>query len=627
MSKQGKNIGRCENFYRKVSDNAYTVNYIPKELIRVRDGPPGTFLGGFGQVPKGCYVGMPQGEDGNIIVIGGNGSGKSSGIAKPTLCTWSGAICATDVKGELSKHYVDLSDKLYHHGIITRPPIIFDPTQIDGPSYDPFWLLSKDSPENLYNNIRDIALAIIPTIPDDKEPFWVQSEQDVLTAALFQYFKYGLSFSEALLAIVGQSVFTLCEELAQSEYRQVRNLVIGMTPSEDSKMIASIDRGLRNKLTLFANDPYISHVFRGMSEKAECVTWDDLNDCNIFLRIPADKIEQWGSAINLMYTQLFRYLERRPEKHSEEGVNNVQTLLLMDEFARFGKLEMIASAMATLRSKNVNICLMVQSMAQLDKIYGVYDRRIIMDNCQYQVILQANDADTQKYLSERIGTYINKRRSASENMDKHWSTTGYSMQISETRDYVVQPHELSTLKDVILLTPYGYCRVEKLQPDSSFADYMLYSILERQREAYKSVKSPSLDDPWDDPSVFSCNNLKKNESAIMMTIEERTQNAVERIAESKDQHQFAQRRQSRRRNDIIGKLVTQYLPDLTRSEPGTQDEDEELLLSLEAFLMELSSDQEVMATIKERTLHWQQPGVILGPEDLKCVSGPDNPND
>jgi type IV secretory pathway TraG/TraD family ATPase VirD4 len=42
-----------------------------------------------------------------------------------------------------------------------------------------------------------------------------------------------------------------------------------------------------------------------------------------------------------MYAQLFQYLERRPESHSAAGNQNFQTLLLMDEFARLGKLETI----------------------------------------------------------------------------------------------------------------------------------------------------------------------------------------------------------------------------------------------------------------------------------------------
>ena len=137
----------------------------------------------------------------------------------------------------------------------------------------------------------------------------------------------------------------------------------------------------------------------------------------------------------------------------------------MDEFARFGKLEMITAALATLRSKNVNICLMIQSIAQLDRIYGEYDRRIIFDNCQFQAILRANDADTQKYLCELIGTRTSIQRSVSEHEDEFGDTTGYSRQISEIRDWVIQPHELATLDDVLLLTPYGSCQAKKYRPD------------------------------------------------------------------------------------------------------------------------------------------------------------------
>ena len=84
------------------------------------------------------------------MVVGGNGSGKSAGIAKPTLKTWQGPICATDVKGELSLCYEELSDQ----GLVTRPYLVFDPTQPEGPGYDPLWLLSHDgqSPQQRQGN-------------------------------------------------------------------------------------------------------------------------------------------------------------------------------------------------------------------------------------------------------------------------------------------------------------------------------------------------------------------------------------------------------------------------------------------------------------------------------------------
>lgn len=568
---------------------------IPKEILLKEGDSPGAFFGGRGQYKKGHYIGMPQGAEGNIVVVGGNGSGKSAGIAKPTLGMWQGGICATDIKGELSDFYADLSEKLFRQGIVTRPYIIFDPTQIDGPSYDPFWWLLRDNSNNLFNNIQEIALAIIPTKPEEKEPFWTETERAVLAAALLYYFQLGLSFSEAIAKILEQPLPYLCEKLSYSDDVRVR-ILLGQMAEMKEETIASVDRGLHNKLMVFAADPYISHAFRGQREGANCFNWDDLNESNIFLRIPEDKIEQWSGAINLMYTQLIRYLERRPEKYTAAGANNVQTLLLMDEFARFGKLEMITSAMSTLRSKNVNICLMIQSVAQLDSIYGEYGRRIIFDNCQYQAILRANDAGTQKYLSELIGTCIRRQHSISVQQDKSMKTIGYTTQISEVRDCVVHPHELSTLDDILLLTPHGFCRVEKLQPHSDLG-------IKKRTSFTKNEKRVSIDDPI----TFVTNNPKRNEGAKMLSIEERIQEANKRITESMYLQQLAQKQaqdekleEIQRRNCIIGELVGKYFPEVREIEPGTPDENEDRFQLVEAFLAALANDQELVEQIKKK---------------------------
>lgn len=541
---------------------------ILSEMICSIRGSPGVTLG----LPKSGgdnYIGIPQGAEGNIIVIGGNGSGKSSGIAKPTLRTWQSAICATDVKGELSDHYAEL----YCRKLATRPYIVFDPTQIGGPSYDPLWLLSHDGKDNLLNNVKEIAMTIAPVSAEDKQPFWAETEQGVLTAALLYYFKLGLSFSEIMCKILSSTMGELCTTLIQSGDVCLR-MLLGEVAAMKPETLANIDRGLRNKIMLFATDPYISHVFRGQREGATCFNWSDLDHYNIFLRIPADKIEQWSGAINLIYTQLIRHLERRPEKYSAEGKENVQTLLLMDEFARFGKLETITSAMATLRSKNVNICLVIQSLAQLDKIYGEYDRRIILDNCQYQAILRANDAETQKNLAELIGTHICRQRSVSEHEDDFGDTTGYSKQLSEIRELVVQPHELSTLDDVLLLTPYGFCRGKKFRP----YDYEMDSLSSRssviQATAIPATSSKVKDsqvitDIIVRPATIISGNSKMNEGVEIMSIEERTANANRRLTAAEQQKrlahrnvQEAQRRKDSRRNYIIGELVTKYFPDI-----------------------------------------------------------------
>lgn len=483
---------------------------VPKQILLDRVHDPGCVFGVKTKYGLDKYVGMKQGAEGNILVIGGNGSGKSASIAKPTLRMWQGAMCVTDIKGELSACYAEL----FEQGLVTRPYIVFDPMQPDGIGYDPFYWLLKDDENNLISNIWQIALAIIPTTHNDNQPFWVETEQGILAAALLYYFQLDeeIGFSQAITSIMASTVSKLTKEILDSDNEKAK-MFLGQLADEKPEVLANFDRGLRNKLMLFATDPYISNAFRGRCEGATCFSWDDMDEYNIFLRIPANRIEQWSGAINLMYTQLIRHLERRPQKDTPEGANNIQTLLLMDEFARFGKLNMIAEAMSTLRSQNVNFCLMIQSIAQLDKIYGEYDRRIIFDNCQYQVILRANDAETQKYLSELIGTVKTVQRSVSENLDDFMDNTGYSRQISETREAMVFPHELSTLGDVLLLTPYGFCRVEKIQfQNNIFEKEPLKPQKIIQATAVIAIPS-SLENESEDIKIIHCKAVTLEEAS------------------------------------------------------------------------------------------------------------------
>lgn len=613
---------------------------IPQELILGSVNGQGVVFG----VKHGSYkdfiIGMPQGEEGNIAVIGGNGSGKSASIAEPTLRTWRKAMCATDIKGELSKFYA----KLYRQGLVTRPFIIFDPLQVDGIGYDPFYWVEEDKDENRIKNIWEITLAIMPNMHTGTDPFWRDSEQAILAAALLYYFELGLSFSQAIIMIMSSSVTSLYKKLGAEENAKIK-AILGEGVDMKPETLASIDRGFRNKLMLFAIDPYIVHALRGKRERASCFTWDDLDHYNIFLHIPEDRIEQWSGAVNLMYTQLIRHLERRPDKYSSGGTDNIQTLLLMDEFARFGKLEMITNAMSTLRSKSVNICLILQSMAQLDKIYGEYDRRIILDNCQFQVILRANDAETQNYLSNLIGTRQSTQQSFSESFDEFGNNVGCGRQISEAREPIIYPHELATLKDVLLLTPYGFCRVEKYRTYSNAQEKMSLAASNIIQATYVSlpesetfIRAISAESDFDKEnrvivtkvkalplgeeianenfkhhididtsSMMQCNVEDKGGTTKMMSIEEKTAKTKEIVVKLEQQKRLEQKKareekskKDQRRNYVIGELVTKYFPEALNFNPGTKDENAVIFEPLEAFLSELAADQELMKTLRER---------------------------
>lgn len=587
----------------------------PRKMCLSLARNPGFFFGGMNQFEPGGYVALPQGAEGHILMVGGSGSGKS-GTFKVTLATNGGAICAADIKGELSECYGRLSKELLRRGIILRPYITFDPTQEDSPAYDPFWWPLHDHESNLVSNIDEIAFAIIPSQPDEKEPFWSDTERALLSAALLYYFKLGLSFSETMCRILELDISSLCEELAKSNNSCIKMRLgqIADADHADSKILVGVDRGLRNKIMLFATDPHISHAFRGEREGAVCFNWDDLSQYNIFLRIPAYRVETWGRAINLMYTQLIRCLERRPEKYSAEGAQNTQTLLLMDEFARFGKLEMITAAMSTLRSKNVNICLMVQSLAQLDKVYGKDERRILVDNAQYLAILQANDVETQKWFAERIGTQVRYRSSVGKQLDSSLDLskegTECSMQLGETQEWDVFPHELSTSEDVLLLSPYGFCRLEKFRPSKETWQQLLSARCQPHAVSQEAIHTSADDSIKLDTFGWSA---KTNKDTKMLTIDERTANANKRIVEAlyqllltAEDEQTAEIESGGCISSAIGDLLLQQFPELLDLEPGFSKGAPDWSMPLEKILRELANDQKTLESIKCRA-NWPSP--------------------
>ncbi len=565
------------------------------------------------------YVGFSQGTEGNILIAGGNGSGKSASIMKPTLATWSGALCATDVKGELSDYYA----KLHMSAITKRPYKIFNPFKYSL-AYDPFFWLRQDKDENIISNIWEIVLAITPDIPNDNQPFWNKTEQGILAAAIHYYFKLGLNFSDTMIAIASASVTELTETILHSN-DDIAKMYLGEIRNMKPETLVNFDRGLRNKLMLFATDPYINNAFRVNKEESDYFTWQDLDEYNIFLQIPEEKIEQWSGAINLMYTQLIRYLVRRPDQYGPEGTDNIQTLLLMDEFARFGKLPLITDAISTLRSRNVNICIVIQSLAQLDKIYGQNDRKIILDNCQFQAILRANDAETQQYFSSLIGTKRGILKSVGESWDVDFDNLHYSKQASETLESRIPPHEFSSLNDVLLLTPLGFYRINKIPPDHSWFNPLPVGNL-------PAIKATVIEDPDETQFenvikpcfVYSVTDMQVNEQNKIRkipSIEERI-NAVKKQIEQLERERRIEDRKNRETQEkirkkqyyLIGELVSKYFPEVLCLNAEQSIEDALSLKPLESFLSVLSTDQELVYQLKQRANDRAQ-------NKSECVSG------
>ena len=395
------------------------------------------------------YVGKPETLDGHVLVVGGVGSGKSSCIAIPTLRTFKGSIFAIDIKGELEKEtsiHRNINRRIRLDTLPLRSKT-FSPANYSGYGYDPYHCLH--SSQNPAQEARAIAQAIIPLPPDIKDPFWIESAQNIFTAAILHYSGQGLSFLETIQQIQSLTPKELIMELCEGEAIYFVASMLNM----DERVLSSIVAEISKNVVHFVTD---KNLITALSKKHN-ITPDDLEyGIDIYIKIPEHLLKQWKNLLTLIVNQFLSHFEQRSETNAQP------ILFLLDEFPRLGKVNAIIDGLATLRSKKITICLIIQSLAQLDLIYGMNERKVISDTCAYKAILSATDAETQEYFSRLVGTYDKEvkqrgtQSSAFLNFPQGKSTNTYEM---EKR--IIKPEEFATLKDIVLLTPFGNLRVIK----------------------------------------------------------------------------------------------------------------------------------------------------------------------
>jgi len=396
------------------------------------------------------YVIKPEETDGHVLVVGGTGTGKSSCIAIPTLQNWRGTIFAVDIKGELYKNTKDNRRNIK----------LFDPENKNNRYvYDPYVFLNQST--NPAQEARAIAQAVIPLPHDVREPFWIESAQIILTGAILHYHHAKCSFIETLRNIQSQNAQTLIKIISESSNDKAK-LCAKSFEGMDGKVLAGIFTEItRGIIALVTDDDIVAAL--SYEETKEIISPMDLESgTDVYIKIPEYFLTQWKSLLTLMVNQFISFFERR-----KESPDNRPILFLLDEFPRLGKIPAITDALATLRSKKITICIIIQSLAQLKMIYSHDAQEVIADTCAFKAVLGATDANTQEYFSKLVGTYEKIRSSHSQNYDPYiGAPTGHSTQTAQ--DYekrIIKPEEFAALQDQLILLyplPKNFCRVRKL---------------------------------------------------------------------------------------------------------------------------------------------------------------------
>lgn len=182
----------------------------------------------------------------------------------------------------------------------------------------------------------------------------------------------------------------------------------------------------------------------------------------IYVGILPNDISRFSRLINLFFSQLIS--ENTDQLPSQNPALKYQCLLLLDEFAALGRVDIIESGVAYIAGYNLRLMAIFQNLAQLNALYGVDGARTLTTNFECQIIFTPRDnKDAQEY-SEIIGYETFKSRSTSRSSGKSSSN---SQSYSDQRRPVMLPQEVKTM-------PHEQCVINLSGMQTIYAGKIFY---------------------------------------------------------------------------------------------------------------------------------------------------------
>lgn len=340
----------------------------------------------------------------NVLVIGGSGSGKTRFFVKPNLMQMHSSYVVTDPKGTL---VLECGKMLERNGyeIKILNTINFKKSM----RYNPFAYLKSE---------KDILKLVQTIIANTKgegekstEDFWVKAEKLYYTA-LIGYIWYEAPKEE-------QNFTTLLAMIDASEVREedenFKNAVDYMFEALEKEKPNHFAVKQYKKYKLAAGKtaksiliscgarlaPFDIQELRDLMKEDE-LELDTLGEKKTALFvIISDTDDTFNFVVSIMYSQLFNLLcDKADDEYG--GRLPVHVRCLLDEFANIGLIPKFEKLIATIRSREISACIILQAQSQLKSIYKD-NADTIVGNCDSTLFLGGKEKTTLKELSESLG--------------------------------------------------------------------------------------------------------------------------------------------------------------------------------------------------------------------------------
>jgi type IV secretion system protein VirD4 len=358
-----------------------------------------------------------QADDGQLLRFGGTehvalhartGSGKTSGFAIPNAFSWPGSMVCLDIKGEMFQATAG-----YRSSVLEQAVYLLDPSSIDGRSHrwDPLAVVERQS-INRFDQISRQAFLLFPEAPagssgtSNTDKFWDPAGRSAFTAVatlLAETPSEPLDMS-SVLRVFGRGdghdwLAAQIEQRRTDGNPYSRAVVDGVSDyiNGDERQVDGIRKTVSTRLASWYN-PIISAATTGSDF--------DLRDLRrrpmtIYVSVAPGNISRLRPLLRLFFDQLVNLNSDRTP--AQDPTLTIPVLVMLDEFARLGRIETVAEAAQFLRSYGVRLAYVVQNKAQVREIYGKDGAADVFDNLGAEIVFGTNDPDLTKELEERLG--------------------------------------------------------------------------------------------------------------------------------------------------------------------------------------------------------------------------------
>ena len=379
----------------------------------------------------------------NTIVIGGSGAGKTRFYGKPNIMQCNTSFVITDPKGELLR---DTGYLLEKEGYEVRVLDLIHMEKSHG--YNPFNYIHDDN--DILKLITNLIKNTTPKGTQETDPFWTKSETALLQAICL-YLYHEAPDDEQNFTMVMEMINAAEVKEDDEEYQSPLDELFERLEMRKPGTLAYKQYSIYKKAAgKTAKSILISVGVRlaafNFDSIASLTSHDELELNQIGFRKTAlfaiipDVDKTFNFIVGMMYTQLFQTLFIQAETTNTHGLP-VPVHIVFDEFANIALPDDFENAVAIMRSKNINVSIILQSLSQLKALYKD-TWEVIFDCCDEFLYLGGNSQSTHKFLSE----YLGKETLDTNTYGKSSGRSGnYSTNYQQTGRDLLTPDEVRLL--------------------------------------------------------------------------------------------------------------------------------------------------------------------------------------